>query len=123
MSKEPQIIEALFSKLVSANEIVFPEKREPLNAPKLRGIYIIQMANGTVLHVGNTPRGKEGIYQRLQNHLRGKSSFARSFLEGNGSILRGTHYFKYLEVSDARQRALLEAYAIGKLCPKHIGIG
>jgi len=26
-------------------------------------------------------------------------------------------------VEDARLRALLEAYAIGTLCPKHIGLG
>ena len=37
--------------------------------------------------------------------------------------MRGTHRFKYLEVENIRQRALLEAYAAGNLCPIHFGTG
>ena len=70
------------------------------------------------LHVGT---GCD-IAQRLRDHLFDRSAFTTKYL-GKGSILRTGHSFRYLVVSDARKRALLEALAIGKLCPKHIGHG
>ena len=123
MSEEAIKIELLFNLLIETTPIIFPQQREKLEAPNGKGVYIIQSKKGTVLHVGNTPRAKYGISQRLKNHMAGSSSFTKVSFDGDGSVLRGSYKFKYLIVNDARQRVLLEAYAIGRLCPKHIGIG
>lgn len=44
-------------------------------------------------------------------------------MTGMSYKLRGGYGFRYLTVKNPRQRALLEAYAIGVLCPAHIGLG
>lgn len=120
---ESQEIELLFQSLLQQPKRPFPAKRQSIQAPLNHGVYIIYCRED-VLHVGRTIRGKNGLQQRLKNHLRGISSFTRNFLLGEGNKLRdGDHTFKYLEVEDPRKRALLESLAIGKLCPRHIGIG
>jgi len=100
----------------------FPQERQQLKAPSEPAVYIIRKGE-IVLHVGRTLRGKYGLYQRLKNHLYGASSFTDKYLKGNGATLRKGHTYQFLVVEDARLRALLEAYAIGTLCPKHIGLG
>lgn len=93
-----------------------------MEAPLQHGVYIIR--NGErVLHVGRTLRRADGIHRRLKDHLYGASSFTDKFLKGNGEKLRKGHTSQCLVVKDARKRALLEAYAIGTLCPEHIGLG
>lgn len=76
-----------------------------------------------MLHVGNTPSGKKGLNQRLYNHISCTGVFYEKYLKPNKINMRGIHKFKYLEVDDIRQRALLEAYSAGKLCPLHFGTG
>ena len=121
--KEAKRIENKFNSLIESIPTSFPLQREKLEAPIQKGVYIIQSRKGSVLHVGNTPRAKNGISQRLKNHMAGSSSFTNAYFDGDGSKLRGDYQFKYLIVDDARERALLEAYTIGRLCPKHIGTG
>jgi hypothetical protein len=122
MNKESQEIKILFDKLCSQPKQSFPHNRQPLNAPSKQGVYIIRKEE-TVLHVGRTLRGRDGIYQRLKNHLHGSSSFTNEYLKGNGKILREKGYtYQYFELEDSRKRALLEAYAVGTLCPNHIGL-
>lgn len=75
------------------------------------------------MHVGRSVRGREGLAQRLGNHLRGQSSFAKSYLKGNGRLLREGYTYQYLVVADNRARALLEHLAVGELCPEHLGLG
>jgi hypothetical protein len=58
-------------------------------------------------------RGKRGLYQRLNNHLQGASSFVIKALDG----------YRCIAVENNRLRAFLEAFAIGHLCPDHIGDG
>ncbi|QFT56232.1 hypothetical protein FIU95_16930 [Microbulbifer sp. THAF38] len=123
MSQELNKIKALFQKLIASEAYPFPEKGQRLDAPNQRGVYIIITNRGSILHVGNTPRGKNGIHQRLKNHLGGSSSFTKKYLSGDGSKLRKGHSFKCLTVVNSRHRVLLEAYAIGVLCPRHIGLG
>ena len=123
MAREHAVIARLFERLQRAVPVPFPPARQHLDVPSKHGVYIIYSPRGTVLHVGRTLRGKQGLRQRLNNHLHGASSFTIQFLEGKGSKLRGTHMFSFIEVSNARTRALLEAYAIGSLCPKHLGVG
>jgi hypothetical protein len=93
------------------------------DAPTDLGVYLIYDRKGQIVHVGQTPRGKAGIRQRLFNHLYGQSSFTEHYLKGDGARLRKGYAFRCLVVRDARLRALLEAHAIGQLCPAHIGTG
>lgn len=123
MDKEQADVQALFEQLTQAPLQLFPGSEERVDAPKSLGVYIIYDPEDRVLHVGRTVRAKDGIYQRLNNHLRNESSFTTKYLNGDGSKLRLTHGFRCLVVEDARQRALLEAYAVGSLCPAHLGLG
>jgi hypothetical protein len=123
LSREQKTIRKRFETLIGARLHSFPKERGRLDAPKLRGVYIIYDPRQKVAHVGTTPRGKGGIHQRLTNHLYGQSSFAKKCFKGDGSELRDGFSYRCLPVEDDRLRALLEAYAIGYLCPKHIGLG
>lgn len=116
-------VKKLFAKLCTQPICRFPKKRKQLMAPTKPGVYVIRKS-GVVLHVGRTLRGKRGLYQRLKDHLYGSSSFTYKYLKGRGTVLRdGKHTYQSLVVKNTRIRALLEAYAIGTLCPKHIGLG
>jgi hypothetical protein len=123
MRRESLTVRKLYRQLREARPVLFPRVGERLVAPDKHGVYVIYAPRGTVLHVGRTLRGKRGLRQRLKNHLHGASSFTVQFLSGKGSKLRGTHMFSFVEVADARTRALLEAFAVGNLCPKHLGVG
>jgi hypothetical protein len=116
-------IQSLFKKLVSEDPKDFPRAREKLDAPTSKGVYLIISPSGNVLHVGSTPRARNGLHQRLKDHLRGSSSFAKNYLDGEGGKLRSGYKFIYVKVVGARQRAILECYAIGQLQPAHLGTG
>jgi hypothetical protein len=120
---EYERIRRLLSRLNEQDRILFPQRGESLKAPTAKGIYIIRHPRGRVWHVGNTPRGREGLKQRLGNHLSGKSSFVRVCMAGDGSKLRRGFTYQYLVVKDARTRVLLEHLAAGQHCPRHIGLG
>lgn len=120
---EPDTIKELFDTLLAKPLVPFPAPRARLIAPKERGVYIIRDKAGRVMHVGNTPRSVGGLTARLKSHLAGKSSFVNVYLGGDASRLRGGFTFQVLEVPAPRTRALLEAYAIGCLCPRHVGKG
>ena len=123
MISESQKIKKLFDELCAQPKRLFPPVRQPLDAPSKPGVYIIRKGE-TVLHVGRTIRGREGLHQRLRNHLHGSSSFTNKYLKGEGAILRkGGYTYQYLQLEDPRERALLEAYAVGTFCPEHIGLG
>ena len=123
MGNELSKIKELFKSLLKETDQLFPRPGEKLSASTKQGVYIISSIKGTVLHVGKTARAKSGIKQRLNNHLHGQSSFTIKYLDGNGAKLRGKCKYKYIEVADPRLRALLEAYAISNLCPRHLGLG
>jgi len=123
MPRESKKIEKLFHALVGLPLQRFPLVGGRLQISSKHGVYIIYGPQNQVLHVGRTVRGRKGLAQRLRNHLHGASSFAIKYLGGKGSKLRGTHKFACIEVSDPRTRALLESYAVGHLCPKHLGMG
>jgi len=123
VNKESQEIKKLFNKLCVEPKRPFPWFHQTLDAPSEPGVYII-CKEKTVLHVGRTLRGRNGIHQRLKNHLHGSSSFTKKYLKGKGEILREDGYtYKYLVLKNPRKRALLEAYAVGILCPEHLGLG
>lgn len=122
--KEYDRIKKRYHELIKQSKNHFPEHNKTLDAPTEHGVYIIRKGN-TVLHVGRTLRGKDGLKQRLQNHLEKKgSSFTIKYLKMNGAILRKrTYTYQCLVVKNNRERALLESYTIGVQCPKHIGLG
>jgi hypothetical protein len=123
MPSEYQKIAELLRKLCEQEKHPFPQSRQPVEAPVTHGVYIIR-GNDTILHVGRTPRGRYGLWQRLKEHLRGGSSFVRDYLNGQPASLREQGYtYQYLVVEGPRKRPLLEALATGKLCPAHIGTG
>jgi hypothetical protein len=70
-----------------------------------------------------TVRGRKGLRQRLNNHLHGASSFVFKAFKGKGAKLREGFKFRLIAIEDHRLRALLEAYAVGQLCPDHLGHG
>lgn len=123
MSRESERLGRLFEKLLACKPVKFPRPNRPMDAPTDRGVYIILNPRGTVLHVGSTPRAANGIRQRLYGHLRNQSSFVKVYLKNDGERLRSGYQYQYVIVNSPRQRALLEAYAIGALLPKHIGTG
>jgi hypothetical protein len=120
--RERQEVKDLFAALIKQPILPFPQARKKLEAPLKPGVYVIRKGD-IVLHVGRTLRGKKGLYQRLTNHLDGNSSFTRDYLHGKGNTLREGHTHQSIIVEHPRLRALLEAYATGTLCPKHIGLG
>lgn len=115
-------IKNLFDALTKADKCSFPISGR-LDITCEKGVYIIYDSQSNVAHVGNTPRGKKGLCQRLNNHIAGSSSFARDYLIPNNLSIREGFTYKVLEVPSARERALLEALTCGLLCPKHIGTG
>ncbi len=112
MTPERQKVEELFTELCKQRMVQFPQEREQLEAPSEPAVYVIRKGE-IVLHVGRTLRGRDGLYQRLKNHLHGSSSFTDKYLKGNGATLRKGHTYQFLVVEDARLRALVEAYATG----------
>ena len=112
-------IKALYGKLHNIKREVFPkERRQPLNAPEEAGVYVIYDPKGKVDHVGEST----SIARRLRDHMGARSSYVIKSLNNDGSQLRSKRYkFRCLPVSTPRQRMLLQALAIGLLCPRHIG--
>ena len=123
MTQEPKTIHQLLQKLIHSEFHLFPPYRQPIEAPTEHGVYIIYNSQDEVVHVGRSVRGKNGLYQRLKNHLQGSSSFTVNYLDEDGSKLRDGYKFKYLVIHDDRKRALVEALATGTLCPLHLGLG
>src|SRR5437763_563784 len=121
-SMEYKRIEKLFAQLQRQPSHPFPKVGARLEAPPTQGVYIIRNRASKVAHVGRTVRGAKGLSQRLNNHLRGQSSFVNARFAGDGGKLRNGFTFQYLEVSDERERALLENLTIARLCPEHLGL-
>jgi hypothetical protein len=121
--REQETVEKLFTRLIRSRAVVFPEKGPVRQGQKKQGVYVILSPRGKPLHVGRTLRGKGGLAQRLNNHLHNQSSFTTHFLGRNGGKLRRGYRFRYLLVRARRTRALLEACAVGQLCPKYLGLG
>lgn len=125
MKSEKIKVHKLLQKLYAARSYNFPSRgyTESVGAPTRQGVYVIYDSRGIVVHIGRTQRAQRGLRQRLDNHLLGQSSFVEKYLKGRRASLRAGYKFRYLAVDDPRARALLEALAIGTLCPRHIGLG
>jgi len=132
MNREQRRVRAKFAELEHAPIHDFPQSGARIAATDKRGVYVIYSPRGKVLHVGTTPRGRRSIAQRLSDHFQGQSSFTRNShwlkkhagpkLKKRCRYVRKHCKFRCLAVKDERLRALLETYAIGNLCPDHIGL-
>jgi hypothetical protein len=120
---ESQRTEQLFDKLMSSKSYSFPAKGNSLGIRDRHGVYVIFGSADRVLHVGRTLRGKRGLWQRLNGHLNGQSSFVHTYLEGNKGQLRKKCRYKFIYIGHPRRRALLEHFAVGVLSPAHLGTG
>ena len=119
---ESEEIKKLFDKLIASPEHLFPENGKVYISDK-HGVYIIYSPSNEILHVGTTKTAKGGLNQRLLNHVRNQSSFSVGYMQPNSISLRKGYKFKFIEVENARTRALLEALTAGLLCPAHFGTG
>ncbi|MDY2586790.1 GIY-YIG nuclease family protein [Winogradskyella aquimaris] len=119
---ESENVKTLYDNLINAQFYSFPLLGKVSVSVK-QGVYIIYGSNNKVLHVGKTSRAKNGLNQRLTNHLRAQSSFSKAYLIKNGIDLRQIGSYKIIEIEDSRMRTFVEALAIGKLCPAHVGTG
>jgi hypothetical protein len=117
---EAKRIQRLFQRLRAQPRFRFPNEG-PLDITCDKGVYIIYSLRGIVLHVGNTPSGKKGLCQRLNNHIYGQSSFVKNYMRPLKLSVRNKCKYQLLKVSKPRDRALLESFACGMLCPKHLG--
>jgi hypothetical protein len=109
---EPQTIKILFDELMLEPLQRFPGLGERLSAPTQPGIYVLYGAKGKVCYVGLA----RGLRSRIMTHLRSswhEAKYGRDFKSRGG--------FRCLIVENERQRALLETYATGCLCPAYIG--
>src|SRR3990167_7958657 len=124
MNKKLHENEKLLEDLLKTEPHKFPVKGSliKLGITKKQGVYLIYNPKDKIVHVGRTQRGKFGLRQRLNNHLYVQSSFVINYLNGDGGKLRARYKFKLIIIKDERKRALLEAFAIGKLCPIHLGL-
>jgi hypothetical protein len=123
MSREQKAVRALFIELKHSRLHEFPKHRKRIDAPNKQGVYVIYSPGvRKVVHVGRTYEGTAGLRQRLKNHLHGSSSFTEQYLKGRGPSLRNGYTFRCLPLASPRRRALLEAYAVGCLCPAYIGL-
>lgn len=121
--EEAKAVRKAFHDLKKARRHRFAAAGGALECPTTQGVYLITDPQGRVAHVGRTTRAQAGLQQRLRSHLAGRSSFVILFLNGHRERLRRGYSYQWVEVPDARLRALVEAYATGVLCPRHIGTG
>jgi hypothetical protein len=132
MNSELVRVKGKFAELLRSPLHSFPGSRQRFKETDKRGVYVIYSPRGKVLHVCGTPRGQRGIWQRLGNHLHGQSSFTNKSnylwryggrtLKDRCTYVREHCSYRYLAIEDERLRVLLEAYAIGHLCPDHVGL-
>src|ERR1700730_2421139 len=117
MTREQERIRTLFDQLMSAPLKGFPNRYDrytKLEAPSEHGVYVIYGPRMQILYVGRTYRSFNldfggGLQRRLitQRQKIGSKAGCK---------------FGCLVVTKPRERALLEAYTTGFLCPKHLGL-
>jgi hypothetical protein len=124
MTREQERIRTLFDQLMSAPLKGFPNRysRYPkLEAPSEHGVYVIYGTRMKVLYVGRTYRGQAyggGFQDRgAGGGLQRRLITQRQKIVGSEAGCK----FRCLVVKNPRERALLEHYTIGFLCPKHVG--
>src|SRR5438105_3790623 len=119
---ERQLIRSLLSAINARPLMKFSTLRSREDVPNTHGVYVIRTRSRHPVHVGRTYRGKGGLRHRLLDHMGNRSSFCNVYLNGKGNRLRRGYTFQFLEVSNDRDRALLEYLATAWHCPRHLGV-
>jgi excinuclease UvrABC nuclease subunit len=117
--EESKKVKKLVKKLEKAEILAFPEEGK-IELPEVEGVYAIVNKKDEVIHVGKTEGGLGGLFARLNGHLYGKSALRKAYLAPNEINLRNKCGVKWVEVKTERLRYLVEARAIGKLCPAYL---
>jgi hypothetical protein len=120
-SKEIKTVNQLFQKLCERPQDKFPAAGLP-QVTTGKAVYIIRSSRGLVLHVGETPRGVNGLRYRLKNHLRGQSSFVRKYFNGHGAGLRQGCTYQYLEIRNNRTRSLVNIWLLVCFAPRILAL-
>jgi len=111
---EPELIKVLFQELNA--QPIYPFSRGCRHAPNEDGVYVIYgLWQGDIRYVGRTTRAAMRRAPFLRGLRRRLSKHSAKYGDLTG--------FRFLVVSDPRQRELLEAYATGVLCPDDLGTG
>lgn len=92
-----------FNDLKKAKLISISNKFEINNSPSRHGVFIIYNEKKQVLYVGRTPRAKEGLKQRIINHLTGASSFYKNYLEPENIDLKKIGKIRCIEIEDNKE--------------------
>ena len=112
--QERQSIAKRFEDLMNRPFQAFPASRGNLQAPSQPGVYVIYSSRkALVLYVGRNLGAQGSLHRRLTEHLT-RARFTKNIRKCS---------FRCLVVKNQRQRTLLEAYAIGHLCPSHLPTG
>lgn len=119
---ESEEIKLLYKTLVASKYYTFPLLGK-MEASSKQGVYIVYNNNRMPLHVGKTNGGRNGLNQRLHDHVSNRSTFSKLYMQKHKVALRSWGEFQFIEIEDARVRSLLEALTAGLLCPAHIGTG
>jgi excinuclease UvrABC nuclease subunit len=119
--EEGKKIKKLFKKLCKSEGVLVP-KEGRIELPETEGVYLLLNKKDEVLLVGKTEGGKGGLRSRINSQLFGASPFRKMYLLPSGTDIRKKHYVHCLAIESERDRILVEAYAMGKLCPEFIGM-
>ena len=120
---EREEIDRLYESLCQQPRQTFPEPGKSFEVPITHGVYVIYQAED-VLHVGRTIRGEKGLRQRLGNHLRGKSSFARVYLSRDGNKLRDKSFlFNFWKYQTPGNECFSKPLLLGNFVPGTLASG
>lgn len=119
--EEGKKIKKLYKKLCQAEGVPVP-KEGRIELPETEGVYLLLNKKDEVLLVGKTEGGKGGLRSRINTQLFGSSPFRKMYLLPSGIDIRKKHFVHWLTIESERDRILVEAYAMGKLCPAFIGM-
>jgi hypothetical protein len=123
MKGEPKAVKAKLAQLLRSPMVPFPPAGERLDVPDLHGVYIIYDPKGQGSPCRPDGSRETRALPEAQQPPQGASSFVVTALDGKGSVLRDGYKYRRISIENSRLRAFLEAFAIGHLCPDHIGDG
>jgi excinuclease UvrABC nuclease subunit len=87
--------------------------------PKRHGVYVISdPEDSEIVYVGMSRTAKEGVGQRLKDHLNNKEAAVLKSMVGGDKKKAEQYFVRIIEVDDNITRRNLEALAIGALSPK-----
>ena len=102
---EQKKIAALFAELMDEPRQRFPEAGGSIDAPNLKGVYVIYSPARRVLHVGSTPQPAGGIRQRAAGSHPGSIVLRAEVVFASGAKGAATAWASPISVFGGRQPA------------------